>query len=168
MVWNRTIADDGDGDVVRLDTPGEYVDPSMSNPPHDGESLPDVTLTDAAGDDVELEPDGRPMVVNLWYAACPPCARELTYFAAVEDDVGDEVRFVGVNTLDEPGDMQDFAAERGVDYELLLDHDDLLGDELGIVQLPVTLFVTAEGEIVSQTGALSEADLRDHVAELLA
>ena len=39
------------------------------------------------------------MVVNLWYSTCPPCARELADFAAVEAEVGDDVRFVGVNPL---------------------------------------------------------------------
>ena len=60
------------------------------------------------------------MVVNLWYSNCPPCARELTYFAAVEADVGDDIRFVGVNPLDDVDEMRRFAAERGVDYELLM------------------------------------------------
>ena len=58
------------------------------------------------------------MVVNLWYSTCPPCARELTYFAAVEAELGDDVRFVGVNPLDDVDEMQQFAADRGVDYEL--------------------------------------------------
>ena len=48
--------------------------------------------------------------------------------------------------------MQRFAAERGVDYELLIDPDGNLGDALRIVQYPVTLFVDADGEIVAQTG----------------
>lgn len=165
-VWSRTIADGGD--TVRLDTPGDYVDPANSNPSHDGESLPDVSLTNADGDAVDLVPDGRPMVVNLWYTLCPPCARELTYFAAVEEEFGEQVRFVGVDNLDDAETMVDFAAERGIGYELLLDHDDLLGDALGVFQYPVTLFVSAEGEIVAQTGALTEAELRDHVADLLA
>jgi peroxiredoxin len=167
LVWSRTIADDGD-DVIRLDTPGEYADPSMSNPPNDGERFPDVEVTTAEGSPTILAADGRPMVVNLWYSKCPPCARELTYFAAVEADLGDTVRFVGVNPLDDADDMQRFAAERGVDYELLIDHDGNLDDALRVVQYPVTLFVDADGEIVNQTGALSEADLRRQIAGLLA
>ncbi|MDF2733052.1 MAG: hypothetical protein K0S92_1688, partial [Desertimonas sp.] len=39
LVWSRTIADDGD-DVIVLETPGEFVQPSMSNPPNDGAPLP--------------------------------------------------------------------------------------------------------------------------------
>ena len=167
LIWSATIADDGD-DVIQLDEPGEYVDPAVSNPPNSGEQLPDVELTDVDGSAVRLVTDGRPMVVNLWYSNCPPCARELTYFAAVESDVGDGIRFVGVNPLDDADEMRRFAAERGVDYELLLDHDGQLDEQLRIVQYPVTLFVSADGEIVAQAGPLNEAELRQHVAELLA
>ena len=103
LIWSATIADDGD-DVIQLDEPGEYVDPAVSNPPNSGEQLPDVELTDVDGSAVRLVTDGRPMVVNLWYSNCPPCARELTYFAAVESDVGDDIRFVGVNPLDDADD----------------------------------------------------------------
>lgn len=167
FVWSRTIADDGN-DLVRLDEPGEYADPAASNPPNDGASLPDIELTTADGASTVLRPDGRPMVVNLWYSTCPPCARELTYFAAVESERGDEVRFVGVNPLDEVDEMQQFAAERDVDYELLLDRDGVLGDALRVIQYPVTLFVSSDGEIVAQTGPLNEAELRDRIDELLA
>ena len=160
LVWSRTVADGGGDEVIRLDTPGEYADPAMSNPPNDGVELPAVELETADGSAATLSPDGRPMVVNLWYSTCPPCARELTYFAAVDADLGEEIRFVGVNPIDDVATMSGFAAERGVDYELLLDHDGALGDALGVVQYPVTLFVSAGGEIVAQTGPLSEGDLR--------
>lgn len=167
LIWSRTIADDGD-DVTRLEQPGEYADPAVSNPPNNGEQLPAVELTTIDGTTTPLAADGRPMVVNLWYSSCPPCARELSYFAAVESELGDDVRFVGVNPLDDADEMRRFAAERGVEYELFLDHDGSLDAALGIVQYPVTLFVTADGQIVGQQGPLSEADLRDHVTELLA
>jgi peroxiredoxin len=167
LVWSRTVADGGGEDVLRLDTPGEYADPAMSNPPNDGAELPAVELQTVDGAAATLSPDGRPMVVNLWYSTCPPCARELTYFAAVDADLGDEIRFVGVNPVDDVETMRSFAAERGVDYELLVDHDGALGDALGVVQYPVTLFVSADGEIVAETGPLSEGDLRTQIAETL-
>jgi peroxiredoxin len=166
FVWSRTIADDGD-ELVRLDEPGEFADPTMSNPPNDGAALPDVELTTIDGASTVLRADGRPMVVNLWYSTCPPCARELTYFAAVDADLGEEIRFVGVNPVDDAATMRSFAAERGVDYELLVDPDGALGDALGVVQYPVTLFVSADGEIVAQTGPLSEGDLRGQIAATL-
>jgi peroxiredoxin len=167
LVWSRTVADGRGDDVIRLDTPGEYADPAMSNPPNAGAELPAVELQTADGAAATLSPDGRPMVVNLWYSTCPPCARELTYFADVDADLGDEIRFVGVNPVDDVETMRSFAAERGVDYELLVDHDGALGDALGVVQYPVTLFVSADGEIVAETGPLSQGDLRTQIAETL-
>ena len=166
IAWNRS-ADDGD-DVIRLDTPGEFIDPASTNPNYSGDALPEFELTNADGEDVRLEPDGRPLVVNLWYSTCPPCARELGGFAAVDAEFGDQVRFVGVNNYDDADTMERFAGERGVDYELLMDPDDVVGRELRVLQFPVTFFVSADGDIVTQTGPLSENELREHVAELLA
>ena len=166
-MWNRVVADDGDDDVIHLE-PGEYGDPSETNPEHAGDALPAFELVTAGGDPVTLVSDGRPMVVNLWQSICPPCSRELAAFGTVQNELGDEVRFVGINNYDDAETMVRYAGDRGADYELLSDPDDAVGTELGILQYPVTLFVSAGGEIVAQTGVLNETDLRAHLAELLA
>lgn len=157
----------GDGDVIQLDQPGEYVDPSASNPPQVGARMPAFRLTTATGDAVTLEPDGRPMVVNLWQSTCPPCARELPAFADVDAEYGDRVRIVGIDDLDSAARMTQFAADRGVQYELLMDPGYQVQDSLHVVAYPVTWFVDANGEIVAQTLSLSEAELRDNVEALL-
>ena len=125
-----------------------------------------MVLETAAGDPVDLrDGDGRPMVVNLWYSNCPPCARELADFAAVHGEVGDDVRFVGVNPYDTAATMTRFAADRGVTYELLRDPGFELSDALGIAAFPVTLFVDPDGRIVEQTAALDDDELRALIAE---
>jgi peroxiredoxin len=168
VVWSRSVGGgtDADDDVV-LDTPGEYVEPgAATNPPLSTRRLPALTLETAAGEPVELAPsDGRPMVVNLWYSTCPPCARELADFADVDAELGDTVRFVGVNPYDTAATMSRFAADRGVTYELLRDPDFALADELGVVAYPVTLFVDADGRIVERTGPIDDAELRARIAE---
>jgi len=152
---------------ARLDQPGEYDEPSGStNPPLPTDQLPALTLSDAAGNPVELKSDGRPMVVNLWFSTCAPCAKELADFAAVEADVGSEVRFVGVDPFDTPAAMTKFAAERGVRYELLRDPDESLGQALGVVAYPVTLLVAADGTILDATGPMSGDVLRARIGVL--
>jgi peroxiredoxin len=166
--WSRLGGDDGADDEVRLDTPGEYVEPGApTNPPLPTEQLPDVELVAADGSAVEL-PDGdpRPMVINLWYSTCPPCARELGDFAEVHGEVGDEVRFIGVDAQDTKAAMERFAADRGVRYELLRDPDFALTDELRIVAYPVTLFVASDGRILERTGPIDDDALRDKITEL--
>ena len=168
VIWSRTVADGGpaaDDDVV-MDEPGEYVEPSAStNPPVTGETLPPVTLEDVDGAEVRLASDGRPMVVNLWYSTCPPCAREMPDLAAVHRDVGDEVRFVGVDPYDTVEAMTKFAGGRGVTYELLRDPGFDLTDALGVVGMPVTLLVDADGRVVHQQGVIDDDELRALIAE---
>jgi thiol-disulfide isomerase/thioredoxin len=166
VAWSNAATGGSKPDAV-LDTPGEYDEPSGStNPPLPTDRLPDLTLTDAAGHAVELRPDGRPMIVNLWFSTCAPCAKELAEFATVHDELGDRVRFVGVNPFDTPGAMTRFAADRGVTYELLRDAGEHLGQALDVAAYPVTLFVAADGTILDETGAMDGATLRNRIAVL--
>jgi peroxiredoxin len=169
VVWSRTIAgDDAVDDTIRLDAQGEFTIPAAAtNPPARGEPLPAVELLTVDDSVVELAPArNQPMVVNLWYSTCPPCARELADFAAVHAEVGARVRFVGVNPLDPTETMVRFARDRGVTYELLRDPDSELANALDVVAYPVTLFVGADGTIVDQTGPLDAAQLRERIETL--
>jgi peroxiredoxin len=166
-IWSRTVASGDDPETIVLGT-DNMVDPASTNPPQVGERLAAVDLVDRDGTAITLEPDGRPMVVNLWYSTCGPCARELQHFAALDAELGGRVRFVGVDPLDSVDDMAEFADTRGVRYELLRDTRGALVDALGISWYPATLFVTADGLIIAQTGEISEDELRAHINHLLA
>jgi peroxiredoxin len=169
---NRAVTGgDGTGDIdsVVLAEPGEYQEPvDGENRDVDGDVLPDVVLTDSAGLEIRSSSlAGQPLVVNLWFSTCIPCKRELGEFAAVHGELGDRVRFVGINPFDSVDVMQRFARDRGVGYELLRDEAGAFVDALGVVSFPVTLFVDAEGVIVAQSGEIDRAELRDRIGELL-
>ena len=94
VLWiGGAFASDGprtDGSFV-LTEPGVFSEPT-SVPLADltGARLSMVALSDASGASVTLHDHrGSPMVVNLWYSTCPPCARELADFAVVHREVGD-------------------------------------------------------------------------------
>jgi cytochrome c biogenesis protein CcmG, thiol:disulfide interchange protein DsbE len=154
---------------VTLDTPGTEQIPSIgTNAAVSGEPLPDVMLVDNDGNDVALRSlVGSPMIINYWYSICAPCRTELSAFGVVHGELGDQIRFVGVNPYDTPEVNVSFAAERGVRYELLLDPDGAYTDAVGIANAPVTLFVAADGTIVRQTGVLEADQLREYADELL-
>jgi len=86
----------------------------------------------------------------------------------VHAEVGDDVRFVGVDTVDSVEAMQRFAGERGVEYELYRDEYAELTDGVGATAFPMTIFVDSDGVIVDQTGALDADTLRQKVGELQA
>lgn len=67
---------------------------------------------------------GDVIVVNFWYAQCPPCrleAKQLQKLAA--SYTGKSVDFVGVNTRDDKASAQSFDATFGVTYPSILDAD---------------------------------------------
>ena len=169
LILNRVL--DGtpapDGEFV-LDEPGIFQEPvDGQNADLAGRVLPRFELLDIDDQVVTLADfNTGPLVVNLWYSTCPPCARELADFASVERDVRDRIQFVGVNPRDSVPVMTRFAGDRGVEYPLLRDADQLLGTGLEIVAYPVTLFIDADGVIVRQTGALDESELRAIIEEV--
>lgn len=168
--WFAGVLDDEpavDGDVV-LDEPGVYQEPVDGvNADVSGDLLPDVALADVDGGEVRLSTyRGEPLVVNLWFSNCPPCQRELQDFADVHAEVGDRVRFIGVDPFDTVETMQRFAAARGVSYELLRDPERAFTNEIGVVAFPVTLFVDEAGRILRQTGEVDADELRAVIDEL--
>ena len=173
--WLLSRDDDDTGGITAVDDivlakPGTSQIPSIgTNAPVQGTTLPTVDLSTNDGGNVgTTDLLGQPLVINVWNSTCGPCKKELPAFAAVHAEYGDQVRFVGVNTLDVPEVNESFARERGVQYELLRDVDGAFTDAVGIATQPVTLFVATDGTIVRQTGVLDEATLQQYVDELLA
>lgn len=135
----------------------------------DAQMLPDVELigvgetTTGTGTWI-----GEPLVINFWYSTCLPCATELVDFAEVDGERGDEVRFIGVNPIDTPEAMTEFAAERGVEYDLFRDELAELQESLKVAQFPATYFIGSDGTIVHSTGVLDTERLNREIDELLA
>ena len=162
-------------DSTRGDTsndPGEPIPdpPSIeTNAVVTGTALPDVSVVDLDNADVALSSlIGQPLIINVWGSTCVPCRKELPDFAAAHLDYGDRVRFVGVSFLPPSDREENFARERGVQYELYYDATGEFVNEIGIAAFPVTLFVRADGSIVEQRGQLDEQQLVDLIeSELL-
>lgn len=159
----------GNGADVIMDQPGGVQDPTIgTNAKVTGSTLPVVDIQTNDGVIVSTaDLTGQPLILNVWFSTCGPCKRELPGFAAVQADLGDRIRFVGINPQDSAETNVAFAAERGVTYELLRDPDYAFVDGVGITAFPVTLFVRADGTIERQTGELDQASLRAYAEELL-
>ena len=134
-----------------------------------GKPLPDVAVQTLQGDAVQVSSlKGQPMVINVWGSTCVPCKQELPAFAAAHLQYGDTVRFVGIDYLGASDREEQFARDKGVQYELLYDSNGEFIVAVGITTFPVTLFVRADGTIVKQTGLLDEGKLTSIIeSELL-
>jgi thiol-disulfide isomerase/thioredoxin len=112
--------------------------------------------------------DGQVTVVNFWASWCDPCREEMPMLASVAEETGDNVRFIGVNTKDDPEAAADFLETSGVRFEQLHDPDGELLRRLGTVQgLPVTLALDADGAVtLTHIGQIDEDTLVDALEPL--
>jgi thiol-disulfide isomerase/thioredoxin len=65
---------------------------------------------------------GSVVVVNFWYASCPPCRAEAPDLEALYEQYSpDEVVFVGVNVRDTAATATSFATKFGITYPSIID-----------------------------------------------
>jgi cytochrome c biogenesis protein CcmG, thiol:disulfide interchange protein DsbE len=111
--------------------------------------------------------DGRPLVLNFFASYCVPCAREMPALQRVADELG-RVAVVGMNLADEEDAARALVEQTGVTYDLGRDPDGDLAEALGVVNLPTTVFATADHRVVEvHTGALEEGQLREKMTRLV-
>jgi cytochrome c biogenesis protein CcmG/thiol:disulfide interchange protein DsbE len=104
---------------------------------------------------------GRPAFVVFWASWCPPCHREAPAIAAYARRAGARAAVVGVDYDDpETAHARDFVRQYGWSFPSLLDPDGVVGARYGLVGLPTTVLLDAEGHIVATlTGEQSQRTL---------
>ncbi|QSB14540.1 TlpA family protein disulfide reductase [Natronosporangium hydrolyticum] len=181
---------DGGGEPVDDGGPPEVASPlaecdELTAPP-DGESppaaggepspgggtdqLPELTLPCFTGDEpVELTALRGPAVVNLWASWCPPCREELPALQRYADLTTGQVHVVGVVSEDTRPRAASLAEDLALDFPSLYDRGGDLLASLGLMNLPITLFIDDAGELVYLHLArpYDAAELAELVAEHL-
>ena len=112
---------------------------------------------------------GKPLVVNLWATWCQPCRGEMPVLAAAQLQISG-VGFVFANQGEYAPTVQKYLAANQLGLaNVLLDPGKKLGQQLGSMALPTTLFFDASGRLVdTQIGALSPASLASKLDKLQA
>ena len=108
------------------------------------------------------------MVVNFFGSWCVPCRKETPAFESVYEALRGKVVFVGLAVHDSEKSAQAFVDEHHVTYVVGRDPSDKLFADFGVVQMPSTFLVSADGTIVARhTGALTAETLRKLLADKL-
>ncbi|QEO10726.1 TlpA family protein disulfide reductase [Protaetiibacter larvae] len=122
---------------------------------------------------------GRVVVVNFWYAACPPCreeAPELEKLRAQFEANGAEASIVGVNVSDTADVALGFEKDHGVGYPSIVDAADnavqlaFADNRLPQNSVPTTLILDRQGRVAARVSGLitSPSVVSDIVDTLLA
>ena len=126
-----------------------------------GTQLPDMALRNANGESVQLSSyKGGPLVINLWATWCPPCRREMPVLQNAQHQ-HEDVTFLFVNQGESMQSVSTFLETQGLNLSnVLFDSGGQLGQKVGSMALPTTLFYNAEGRLLaSHLGELSQASL---------
>ncbi|WP_062381763.1 TlpA family protein disulfide reductase [Demequina pelophila] len=142
------------------DSPG-YVsgDGTVSIIADDGEPLA-LAGTSFAGEPVDVaDHRGQVVLVNTWYASCPPCRAEAPDL--VELDARDDVQVIGVNGRDDAPTALAFDRTFAVEYPSIDDADGAATAALqGVVAMnavPTTLVLDTEGRLYARVIGRAEA-----------
>jgi len=158
----------GGGGSVDGTDPHTTVPTSGAAPP-DGTPAPNRTFALFDGSAATLaDYRGRPVVLNFWASWCPSCVAEMSAaFRPVQERVGHEVTFIGMNIQDTRAFADDLLGETGVRW---VNAEDPAGDlyfDLGGLGMPFTVFIDADGNIVDEhNGPLTEGQLAGQLNEL--
>lgn len=156
------------GTYVLLDDGGTSGDGAVDLPltPEDPNG---ATFTTFDGDTVELASlRGTPLLVNFFASTCVPCVKEMPAFEEVHQELGDQITFLGLALQDRPEEALALVDRTGVTYRTAQDRDASVITALGGIQLPTTVLLDANGEIVARhAGALTADQLRTFVRDKL-
>lgn len=129
--------------------------------------------TDYRGGPVDVtEHRGELVLLNTWYAFCPPCRAEAADLVALDADYPD-LHLIGINGTDDAGTAEAFERHFGVTWPSIDDADGAALAALeGVVPIsatPTTIVLDRAGRVaVRIIGMVDPAVLRPLVDDLLA
>ena len=150
-----------------------------------GDGAITVLAPESRSDSVEFEGDldtgeffsssdyaGSVIVVNFWYAGCPPCRVEAADLESLHQQfLSDGVAFVGVNIFDQAPTALTFANEFGVSYGSIMDVETgsvrfAFAGQVAPNAVPTTLVLDKQGRVSARiSGVITDVDLLANIIE---
>lgn len=97
---------------------------------------------------------GQVVVLNFWYAACPPCRAEAPDLAELSDAFDGQAQFLGVNHIDSPDTALAFERSFEIPYPTLHDENSAgvaaLGSIVPLQAMPTTVVLDTEGRVAAR------------------
>ncbi|MBI5771755.1 MAG: TlpA family protein disulfide reductase [Verrucomicrobia bacterium] len=113
---------------------------------------------------------GKVLVVDFWATWCGPCRQEIPGYIELQKKYGaDKLAVVGVS-LDQAGPevVKAFIAKNGVNYQMVMGDDAVIGAFGGVEAIPTTFLIDKAGQIRDRkVGAEEAASYERKIAALM-
>jgi len=141
-----------------------------SRVPTVGMQAEDFRLTDLAGKEQSLSQyRGKIVLLNFWATWCKPCTTEMPAMQTMYDKLRDKGFVVlAVNELEDDARVREHIKQYGHTFPVLMDHDNKVANQFGVVGLPVSVFIDQEGRVQEyiKGGLLTEQKIEETVARI--
>lgn len=117
---------------------------------------------------------GDVVLINTWFAACPPCRVEAPVLAAISTDRGSEgVHVIGINRVDDAGAALAFERTHDIPYPSINDRSGEATASLqGVVPIaatPTTVVLDRQGRVAARVlGVLDATTINAIIDDVLA
>ena len=110
---------------------------------------------------------GKVVVVNFWYAGCPPCRAEAPTLNALAVKFKGDVQFVGVDVIDDSATAAGFERTYKSTYPSIIDQADGASVQLAFAAskppkaVPTTLVLDRKGRVTARIVGLANKSILD-------
>ncbi|MGN6445789.1 TlpA family protein disulfide reductase [Amnibacterium sp.] len=114
---------------------------------------------------------GKVLVVNFWYAGCPPCRAEAPTLDALATRYAGKAQFVGVNVSDDSATAASFERTYKTDYPSIVDQEGGASVQLAFAAskppkaVPSTLVLDGKGRVTARIVGLANKSVLNQLIQ---
>lgn len=154
--------------------PSQSEDSSSSSSSQQASPAPSFPIEDSQGNTVQLSDflGDKPVFLNFWASTCSPCKQEMPDIQALYEQYGDQIHFVLVNVgaamKDTRENAESYLTEQGFTFPVYYDVDYQAITTYGINSFPFSIFIDAQGNLVTYGQGMLSAELLQKGLNLIA
>lgn len=154
--------------------PSQSEDSSSSSSSQQASPAPSFPMEDAQGNTVQLSDflGDKPVFLNFWASTCSPCKQEMPDIQSLYEQYGDQIHFVLVNVGSAMNDTREkaesYLTEQGFTFPVYYDVDYQAITAYGINSFPFSIFIDAQGNLVTYGQGMLSAELLQKGLNLIA
>lgn len=135
---------------------------------------PSFPMEDAQGNTVQLSDflGDKPVFLNFWASTCSPCKQEMPDIQKLYEQYGDQIQFIMVNVGAAMNDTREkaeaYLSQEGFTFPVYYDIDYQAITTYGINSFPFSIFIDAQGNLVTYGNGMLSASLLQKGLNLMA